>query len=321
MPTLRIAVLTGPNKGQQHRFDRFPVVIGRAPDCSVTVVGDERVSRAHARIRQAPEGLFLEDLQSKNGTYVDETRLTAPLHLTAPKVVRIGHTLMQCEIEGMVIERTGVAGEGKGPRSLVEAVLVLDLCDSTVMANRYGDAFALQLKEALRSLARPILSQHGVAFLKGTGDGFLATFSELQKAAEAAILILQKKGETLPKASDGTPPQFRIGIHFGQTNVDSDGDRQGDVVNMAFRLEGASTSGFHETSGGLEKDSLPLHDRVFVSESAHDEILKRGGRFPTRLVGFFDLKGLAGRHRVFEILWRELPPPDDPERTQITPSA
>lgn len=283
----------------------------------MTVVGDERVSRAHTRIRQAPEGLFLEDLQSKNGTYVDETRLTTPLHLTAPKVVRIGHTLMQLEIEGMAIERTGMSAEGKGPRQLVEAVLVLDLCDSTVMANRYGDAFALQLKEALRALARPVLSQHSVAFLKGTGDGFLATFPELRKAVEAAILILHKKGEGLPKASDGTPPQFRIGIHFGQTNVDSDGDRQGDVINMAFRLEGAGMSGFHQTSGGLEKDSLPIHDRIFISEPAHDELQKRGGRFPTRLVGFFDLKGIAGRHRVFEILWQEMPP-DDPERTQVT---
>lgn len=76
-------------------------------------------------------------------------------------------------------------------------------------------------------------------------------------------------------------------------------------------------SGFHQTSGGLEKDSLPIHDRIFISEPAHDELQKRGGRFPTRLVGFFDLKGIAGRHRVFEILWQEMPP-DDPERTQVT---
>jgi class 3 adenylate cyclase len=185
------------------------------------------------------------------------------------------------------------------------------------MANRYGDAFAFQLKEAIRTLVRPVLADKGVAFLKGTGDGFLATFPDLHKAAEAAVWILQKKDTALPKASDGSPPMFRISIHIGPTNVDSDGDRQGDAVNMAFRLEGVSVSGFHETSGGLLKDALPIRDRIFVSEHAHEELQKRGG-FPARLVGFFDLKGLAGRHRVFEVLWQQMPPPDDPEKTQIT---
>lgn len=316
MPTLSIKVLTGPGKGQAHRFDRFPVVMGRAPENSLTILGDDRVSRAHARIRQLPEGLVLEDLQSRNGTFVDEKPLTTPLPLTASKVIRIGHTLLQLEIEGIEIEVAGVPTGEKGPRQLVEAVMVLDLCDSTIMANRYGDAFALHLKEAIRSLVRPVLKEAGVAFLKGTGDGFLATFSDLRKAAEAAICILQKKGDNLPKASDGTPAMFRIGIHFGPTYMDSDGDRQGDVVNMAFRLEGVSTSGFHETHGGIGKDSFPSQDRIFLSEHAREELQKREG-FPTRLVGFFDLKGLAGRHRVYEILWRDMPPPEDGVKTQM----
>jgi class 3 adenylate cyclase len=317
MPILRIRILTGPAKGQQHRFDRFPVVIGRSPYSSLALIGDERISRAHARIRQVAEGLILEDLQSKNGTYVDETRLSAPLPLTASKGVRLGQTKLQLEIEGLEIERAGLPAEMKGPRQLVEAVVVLDLCDSTIMANRYGDTFALQVKEATRALVRPILVNAGVAFLKGTGDGFLATFPDLRAAAQAAVRILQTKDVTLPKASDGTPPMFRIGIHFGPTNVDSDGDRQGDVVNIAFRLEGVNVSGFHETRGGIVKDAVPAHDRIFVSEHAHEELQKRGG-FPTRLVGFFDLKGISGRHRVFEILWQQIPTPDDLKNAQIT---
>ena len=188
MPRLRITILTGPSKGRQHRFDRFPVVIGRSADSSLAVI-DDRASRAHLRIRQMPEGLVIEDLQSKNGTYVDEVRVSGPLLLTASKVVRLGQTQLQLEIEGMEIERAGLSGEMKGPRQLVEAIVVLDLCDSTIMANRYGDTFALQLKEAIRTLVRPVLADKGVAFLKGTGDGFLATFPDLHKAAEAAVVF------------------------------------------------------------------------------------------------------------------------------------
>lgn len=316
MLTLVIRILTGPQKSKEHRFDRFPVILGRSPDSSLPLTGDDRISRAHARVRQMREGLILEDLQSKNGTFVDEAPLTAPLRLSAPKVVRIGHTLLQFEVVGAEIEVSGLppggpgTGSKAGPRQLVEAVMVLDLCDSTIIANRYGDAFALRLKEALRTLVRPILAQAGVSFLKGTGDGFLATFQDLVRAVDAAVTILQQKGDKLPKASDGTPSMLRIGIHFGQTHVDSDGDRQGDVVNMAFRLEGAGVSGFHETHGGILKDTLPLRDRVFLSEHAHEE-LQKFGKHPTRLVGFFDLKGIAGRHRVYEVQWQEIPVSED----------
>lgn len=322
MPTLVIKVLTGPMKGREERFDRFPIVLGRSPDCTLLLSGDERISRSHARIRHAPQGFILEDLQSRNGTFVGETRLTAAYTLISSKVIRVGNTLLQLEPEGMAIERAGIPATGSpaGPgqpacRELVEAVLVLDLCDSTTIANRYGDAFALRLKGALRALARPILSQAAVSFLKGTGDGFLATFPDLSGAIQAAVCILHKKASTLPKATDGTPPMLRVGVHFGQTYVDSDGDRQGDVINMAFRLEAVGSSGFHETKGGIVKEDLPLHDRIFLSEHAYEELQRMGG-IRSRFVGFFDLKGIAGRHRVYEVLWREIPIPDEGTATQ-----
>ncbi|MFA5028371.1 MAG: FHA domain-containing protein, partial [Candidatus Methylomirabilota bacterium] len=258
MPILRIKVLTGPMKGTDQRFDRFPVTIGRSPENALPISGDDRISRAHARIRHIPPNLLIEDLQSRNGTFVEETRLTEPLPISAGKVVRVGHTLLQFEVEGMGVEVAGLSASGSTPKSLVEAVLVLDLCDSTTIANRYGDAFALELKEALRALVKPIFTRAHVNFLKGTGDGFLATFPDLAAAVESAIRILHGKADALPRPNDGRIPMLRFGIHFGQTHIDSDGDRQGDVINMAFRLEGAGTSGFHETRGGLEKDSLPL---------------------------------------------------------------
>ncbi|HYL81659.1 MAG TPA: hypothetical protein VEU07_12645, partial [Candidatus Acidoferrum sp.] len=84
---------------------------------------------------------------------------------------------------------------------------------------------------------------------------------------------------------------------------------------MAFRLEGAGVSGFHETHGGILKDTLPLRDRIFLSEHAHEE-LQKFGKHPTRLVGFFDLKGIAGRHRVYEVQWQEIPTSKDNPGTQ-----
>jgi len=50
------------------------VVIGRSPDCDVVLL-DESVSRQHARLRFGAEGARLEDLQARNGTFIEGRRL------------------------------------------------------------------------------------------------------------------------------------------------------------------------------------------------------------------------------------------------------
>ena len=65
---------SGPLNGQ--RWDLGEVVlIGRDETCDI-VVPDRQVSRQHARITLTPEGLLLEDLNSKNGTHLNGKLLT-----------------------------------------------------------------------------------------------------------------------------------------------------------------------------------------------------------------------------------------------------
>ncbi len=57
----------GPLKGQRWILNK-PVLVGRETTCEI-VVADRMVSRFHARITPTPEGMLLEDLDSKNGTH------------------------------------------------------------------------------------------------------------------------------------------------------------------------------------------------------------------------------------------------------------
>jgi hypothetical protein len=57
----------GPLNGQRWTL-KTTTVIGREPDCDI-VVPDRQVSRHHARLHSTPEGTYLEDLASKNGTH------------------------------------------------------------------------------------------------------------------------------------------------------------------------------------------------------------------------------------------------------------
>lgn len=56
------------------------LLIGRDDTCSV-IIQDRQVSRYHARVAISPEGVVLEDLASKNGTFRNGNRLEEPVIL------------------------------------------------------------------------------------------------------------------------------------------------------------------------------------------------------------------------------------------------
>jgi pSer/pThr/pTyr-binding forkhead associated (FHA) protein len=70
---------TGPLIGQRWVVNQT-LVIGRDVACEI-VVPDRQVSRYHARLMPAPDGIILEDLGSKNGTYCNGQRIEEPIVL------------------------------------------------------------------------------------------------------------------------------------------------------------------------------------------------------------------------------------------------
>jgi DNA-binding winged helix-turn-helix (wHTH) protein len=64
-------------------------LLGRGEDCVVTLPSG-KVSRRHARIRVAKGEAVLEDLGSKNGTYVGDRRVEGPTALADGDEIRLG---------------------------------------------------------------------------------------------------------------------------------------------------------------------------------------------------------------------------------------
>lgn len=66
------------------------VEVGR--DCDGIVIEDPTASRRHLRLEPSVAGLIVEDLNSANGTYIDEERIVEPMIVQAGNVVRLGET-------------------------------------------------------------------------------------------------------------------------------------------------------------------------------------------------------------------------------------
>lgn len=80
-----------------HRVYVGETLLGRDSDCAI-VVEAPGVSRRHARILASVEGLLVEDLGSKNGTWVNGVRLEAPRALADGDQLRIGMRTMTCRV-------------------------------------------------------------------------------------------------------------------------------------------------------------------------------------------------------------------------------
>jgi predicted component of type VI protein secretion system len=79
-----------PSQGMERRIESG-ATIGRA-GCDV-ILSDPDVSRRHAAIREAGDGVSIEDLGSTNGTYVNGERIDAPRPLRDGDEVKIGSTV------------------------------------------------------------------------------------------------------------------------------------------------------------------------------------------------------------------------------------
>ncbi len=78
--TAMLILREGQGIGTRWRVDRDNVIIGREEDCDI-VLPSRQVSRNHARIRRSGGRHILEDLRSKNGTFVNGQELTEPYTL------------------------------------------------------------------------------------------------------------------------------------------------------------------------------------------------------------------------------------------------
>lgn len=74
-------------------------IVGRAAECAVRL-DSSTVSRHHARLRVTSREAVLEDLDSKNGTFVGARRIEEPTALVDDDVVRFGSAALTFRVTG-----------------------------------------------------------------------------------------------------------------------------------------------------------------------------------------------------------------------------
>jgi diguanylate cyclase (GGDEF)-like protein len=84
-----LTVLTGRSSGKLFKVTKGALTIGRSPSAELRLE-DDGISRNHARIRADTGRAFIEDMQSRNGTFVNGERITITVELRDGDKIQVG---------------------------------------------------------------------------------------------------------------------------------------------------------------------------------------------------------------------------------------
>jgi len=85
----KLIVASGKSAGRPIAIKRGKLLIGRAEECDVRPLSEE-VSRRHCVVLVGPADVWVEDLGSRNGTFVNGDKITAKARVGDGDVIRVG---------------------------------------------------------------------------------------------------------------------------------------------------------------------------------------------------------------------------------------
>ena len=97
--TGELVVLQSPAlvEGERYTLNSAPLTIGRSHDNDVSLDADEFASSRHARVEPRRDGVWLEDVESTNGTFLNGAEVNRPRRLKPGDVIRVGETDLRFE--------------------------------------------------------------------------------------------------------------------------------------------------------------------------------------------------------------------------------
>ena len=175
-----LCVMFGPRRGTTRTLDRR-LVVGRGAETDLQLI-DEKVSREHCTFERDGDAVILKDLGSRNGTWVNGERLTAPRTLVTGDQVGIGSTVVAYAPDFEALR----AVDGESTLILSHAAPA-----QTILA---ADASEADFAAAGRLLIRASLSTDRAEAATALAEAFTSGL----RAEQVAVCLRSPEGALLP---------------------------------------------------------------------------------------------------------------------------
>jgi diguanylate cyclase (GGDEF)-like protein len=198
--------------GRRYQFGMDSLTLGRSEECNVCIP-DTSISRQHAKIEPDGEGFVVHDLQSTNGTCVNDVRIQNPVSLRNGDYLRVGNCIfrflaggnIEAEYHDVIYRLTILDGltQIHNRRFLTEyldnevarsqrydrpfSLLLLDIDKFKSINDRYGHLCGDAVLRDLSNRVRPTVRK-GDLFARYGGEEFALAMVEthIEQAVEAA---------------------------------------------------------------------------------------------------------------------------------------
>jgi two-component system cell cycle response regulator len=190
-----LTVLTGGSTGKIFRIAKGRSLIGRSQHAEVRLL-DDGVSRDHASVRFEGDELWIDDMESRNGTFVNGARITESTQLSEGDKIQVGRTTvirygLHDELDDSFHESL-VSSALRDPLTrLFNKRYLLDRLDSELkFAQRHSTAVSLVMLDI--DHFKKVNDEHGHL----AGDAVLCSLSQvLLKAVRNEDVVARFGGE------------------------------------------------------------------------------------------------------------------------------
>jgi len=283
-----LRVILGPNSGQVWELKTPECILGRHPDCDVSVNAGA-ASRYHARIVLVEDDYFLEDLHSRNGTYLNDRQVQGLRRIADGDQIRISDTVFT-----FCLRR---ADEPRPPHPLTEGKVKLVMVDDEDRDSKLVPTSKLEvsssqattpthatLQSQLKALVEITQALRKTLALERVLPQILDSLFAIFPAAERGFIVLESdKGELEPR----------------WVNI-----RQGDP-NRTVRISSTIVRKVMETQQGLLSADAADDSRFQMSKSLPDVPIRSVMCAPLvdndgRSIGVLQIDTVSERNRFRE---------------------
>lgn len=200
----------GPDKGRRIPLLQFPITIGRDPNNNI-VLADDEISRFHLRIKKRGKIIVVEDLDSRNGSYLNGDRMLNSIIKNGDKILIGGSEILfvtsdsKFEISEDILEFDMVVAEQIGLNGPIDI-------NVTPESDNFKSLRINQQKLLSKVAADPVVIKslfdcHGNVMvaddLSEAAEVLLKGIGNATKSIERAALFVwvEKYGQLIPVAS------------------------------------------------------------------------------------------------------------------------
>lgn len=238
-----LVVIYGAHIGRKYDLFQDTVTIGRDPDNTIVLPSDS-VSRRHARIERYQDHRFITDLNSTNGTYVDDQPVRPRARLDSGALIKVGDTIFKYltgdHVEAAYFEEiyrmmvTDGLTQTANKRALQDflekevararrygrnlSILMLDLDHFKHVNDRYGHLTGdVVLKEVAATIQQRVRREE--LFARYGGEEFVIVLPETNVSGALEFSeVLRKMVEAKVISFEGHSIQVTVSIGVAQFN-------------------------------------------------------------------------------------------------------